>query len=226
MELKELIEKCIHINGPICLVGAGGKTSLMYHIADAAAKRGKKVLVTTTTHIFLPEKNYAQSIEEARLLWEKGEYAVIGRGEKEKLTFPTDQLYHALREEADVILIEADGSKGMPCKVPASHEPVILPDCQLVIGLLGMSALEKSCKDVCFRYDTDGQWLEDAILDENTAVRLLTSEKGTRKSVGDREYIVVLNQCDRDVILEKARRISRELSLQYQIQAVCSSLKS
>ena len=35
---------------------------------------------------------------------------------------------------ADIVLIEADGAKRNPCKVPASHEPVIVAASDIVIS--------------------------------------------------------------------------------------------
>ena len=39
----------------LSFVGAGGKSSLIEAMADLGTKQEKKVLVTTTTHIFRPE---------------------------------------------------------------------------------------------------------------------------------------------------------------------------
>ncbi len=42
----------------ICAVGAGGKTSLLHRLAEEYRARGRKVLLTTTTKMYLP-KEYA-----------------------------------------------------------------------------------------------------------------------------------------------------------------------
>ena len=39
------------------------------------------------------------------------------------------------------MLIEADGAKCLPLKVPAEHEPVILPETTHVLSLYGMDAV-------------------------------------------------------------------------------------
>ena len=39
----------------ISYVGAGGKTGSIYQDAAAFAGEGKKVLITTTTHMYVPE---------------------------------------------------------------------------------------------------------------------------------------------------------------------------
>ena len=40
-------------------------------------------------------------------------------------------------ELSDLVLVEADGSKRLPCKVPADHEPVLLPESDIVVAVLG-----------------------------------------------------------------------------------------
>ena len=79
-------------------------------------------------------------------------YAVVGKacggGKLESL--PEQELVEYM-QDADIVLIEADGAKGMPCKVPAEHEPVIWETSDIVIGVMGMSALGKPLQEVCFR---------------------------------------------------------------------------
>ena len=45
----------------ITIVGAGGKTSLMYS-ASSLLRKDYKVLVTTTTHIYIPDKSIYDEI--------------------------------------------------------------------------------------------------------------------------------------------------------------------
>ena len=40
----------------ISFTGGGGKTSSMYHLAGELHRSGMSVIITTTTHIFPPEK--------------------------------------------------------------------------------------------------------------------------------------------------------------------------
>ena len=41
--------------GVTALVGAGGKTTAMLTLAEELSKAGRRVIVTTTTHIFPPD---------------------------------------------------------------------------------------------------------------------------------------------------------------------------
>ena len=138
----------------ICLVGGGGKTTVMYELAAMWAACGRKVLVLTSTHILRPvDGSFAADVPAVQDLWQQGRYAVIGTPEAAtgKLTAQPQFLYEAMQPQADVILCEADGSRHHPCKVPAAHEPVLLPDSDIVLAVAGMDALGHSLAQACQR---------------------------------------------------------------------------
>lgn len=186
----------------ICLVGGGGKTTVMYELAAAWAACGRKVLVLTSTHILCPaDGSFAADAAAVHNLWQQRRYAVIGTPELStgKLTAPPQDLYEALQLQADVILCEADGSRHHPCKVPAAHEPVLLPDCDIVLAVAGMDTLGRSLVQACQRPQLAAELLgcgAEKILDAQMLASLLLSEQGARKNVGTRTYYIVLNKCD------------------------------
>lgn len=186
----------------ICLVGGGGKTTVMYELAVAWAACGRKVLVLTSTHILCPaDGSFAADVPAVQNLWQQGRYAVIGTPEfaTGKLTLPPQSVYEALQLQADVILCEADGSRHHPCKVPAEYEPVLLPDSDIVLAVAGMDALGNSLQQVCQRQQLAAELLgcgAEKILDAQMLTVLLLSEQGARKNVGARAYYIVLNKCD------------------------------
>ena len=186
----------------ICLVGGGGKTTVMYELAAAWAACGRKVLVLTSTHILQPaDGSFAADAAAVHNLWQQGRYAVIGTPELStgKLTAPPQDLYEALHLQADVILCEADGSRHHPCKAPAEYEPVLLPDCDMVLAVAGMDALGNSLQQACQRPQPAAALLgcgAEKILDAQMLTVLLLSEQGARKNVGARTYYIVLNKCD------------------------------
>lgn len=186
----------------ICLVGGGGKTTVMYELAAAWAACGRKVLVLTSTHILCPaDGSFAADVPAVKNLWQQGSYAVIGTPElaTSKLTAPPQDLYEALKLQADVILCEADGSRHHPCKVPAEYEPVLLPDSDIVLAVAGMDALGRPLAQACQRPQPAAALLGcslDSVIDEQMLAALLLSEQGSRKNVGTRTYYIVLNKCD------------------------------
>lgn len=186
----------------ICLVGGGGKTTVMYELAAAWADCGRKVLVLTSTHILQPaDGSFAADAAAVHNLWQQRRYAVIGTPELStgKLTAPPQSVYEALKLQADVILCEADGSRHHPCKVPAEHEPVLLPDSDIVLAVAGMDALCRPLAQACQRPQPAAALLgcsAEKILDAQMLTVLLLSEQGARKNVGTRTYYIVLNKCD------------------------------
>lgn len=186
----------------ICLVGGGGKTTVMYELAAAWAACGRKVLVLTSTHILQPaDGSFAADAAAVHNLWQQRRYAVIGTPEAAtgKLTAPPQGLYNELQLQADVILCEADGSRHHPCKAPAAHEPVLLPDSDIVLAVVGMDALGCPLAQACQRPQLAAAFLGcslDSVIDEQMLAALLLSEQGARKNVGARAYYIVLNKCD------------------------------
>lgn len=186
----------------ICLVGGGGKTTVMYELAAAWAACGRKVLVLTSTHILQPaDGSFAADAAAVHNLWQQGRYAVIGTPEfaSGKLTLPPQSVYEALKLQADVILCEADGSRHHPCKMPAEYEPVLLPDSDIVLAVAGMDALGHSLAQACQRSQLAAELLgcsAEKIIDAQMLAALLLSEQGARKNVGTRAYYIVLNKCD------------------------------
>ena len=150
----------------IALVGGGGKTTLMYFLGDTYAKQNIPTLITTTTHIRMPEDgSYVATMEAACRRWEAQRYAVVGvpdQGEKLK-ALPETEL-HAYQKRAKQILVEADGAKMRPCKVPAEHEPVIPKECDIVIAVAGLDVLGETIEAGCFRSRQVAAFLQKPLL--------------------------------------------------------------
>ena len=90
---------------------------------------------------------------------------------------------------------------------------MILPQCDTVLAVMGLSAIGQPLKNVAFRLPEVMKLLgveEDHIFTEEDAARILSSSFGSRKAVGDRKFCVILNQCD-----DGPRRRSANLIAQY-----------
>ena len=138
----------------ICVVGSGGKTTLIKKLAKQYIKENKTVFVTTTTHMFIEEDTLLTDDADTIIhqLQEKG-YAMAGIEEGEKIKALSRQTYEAVCAFADVVLVEADGSKQLPLKYPNTTEPVIPENTDEIIVVCGLNAMGKQAKDVCHRLE-------------------------------------------------------------------------
>ena len=134
------------------MVGAGGKTTLVYRLAAEAQAAGLRVLVTTTTHMgtlaeattgpVLVEAESAIEADLARALATGGRATVLGRRVRpDKLEGLAPERVDALAATADLVLVEADGARGRSLKVPAAHEPVIPASTTVVIVVAALDVL-------------------------------------------------------------------------------------
>ncbi|MEO3990547.1 selenium cofactor biosynthesis protein YqeC [Pseudocitrobacter cyperus] len=130
----------------ISVVGAGGKTSTIFWLANLFRAGGRRVLITTTTNMFLPDVSYPrlfcrepgalpphilmQPIQACFASWKAVEGKVRGFS-----SVAIDRL--ATRPECDIILVEADGAHGLPLKAPDVHEPCIPQSSRCVIAVMG-----------------------------------------------------------------------------------------
>ena len=136
----------------VAVVGSGGKTTLVKRLADRYRTEGKTVLVTTTTHMFIEEDTLLTDDAEViiRHLEERG-MVMAGVPEGIKIKALSPQTFEAVAAVADVVLVEADGSKRMPLKFPNATEPVIPPGVGEIIVVWGPQGLGKSAREVCHR---------------------------------------------------------------------------
>lgn len=213
--LSAFLDHILDTSAVIALVGAGGKTTLLYALADRAAASGRRALATTTTHIWKPKDgSFCRTWSECEDHWSAGRRAVRGEERGTGKLGPLDPADFRKSLAADCLLVEADGAKGLPCKVPAAHEPVIPAEAGLVVALAGLSALGKPLGEVCFRSELAagllGCGMDHRLTPADLAV-LLLSPQGGRKSVGTRAFLPLLTQMSRApdgaraVLLELAR---------------------
>lgn len=212
----------------ICLVGAGGKTSAMFRLAQELSAEGKKVLVTTTTEISFPDSEQYDKIiitdsalPDMFISIESGSITVCGRAvSSEGKLLGVDQGFLDvlfLKGIFDYIIVEGDGSKKRPIKAPAGHEPVIPSLTTKVLGLIGLDSIGKKVfTEYVHRQEIFCSILgcsEGDIIDADLISRLIVHEEGLFKAVPPQaERYVVLNKADEEnerlAALEIIQRIS------------------
>ena len=136
----------------IAVVGAGGKTTLIKKLAKQYREQGKKVFVTTSTHMFRETDTLLSDEPEMilRRLEETG-YVMAGVQEQGKIRALSAKTYEKVCEKADVVLIEADGARHMPLKFPSKEEPVIYDNVDEILVVCGLHALGCPARDVVHR---------------------------------------------------------------------------
>lgn len=138
----------------IAVVGSGGKTTRIHMLCDQYVSQGKKVLITTTTHMLAEKETiFADSLDEIKSQLDETGWCMAGSHipESSKMGPLPEPLFRAAAKIADVVLVEADGSRGLPVKYPASYEPVIPAQTDEIHVVVGLSALEKTCGEAAHR---------------------------------------------------------------------------
>jgi molybdenum cofactor cytidylyltransferase len=155
MKLQKAFD--IHPGDVVSLVGAGGKTSTLIALGHELAEAGLRVVATTTTRIGVDQLDlmpYATLLDEGlgHLSLALGEnrfvflYSQV-RGSK-VIGVDVDYISRLLDSvDSDVLLIEADGSRGLPLKAPKAHEPVIPHETTLAIPVASLAVLGQPLDD-------------------------------------------------------------------------------
>lgn len=216
----------------IAVVGGGGKTSLIFRLTRELVSLGKKVIVTTTTHMaWEPKRPFAKdgALAEIQKNLEQFGYTLAAAydEEKQKLSALPQEVLAGLGELCDVVLIEADGAKRLPLKVPEEWEPVIPSCADLVISVVGLDCLGKPIREVSHRMERTAEFLRkglDAPVTEADVSRIASSICGLYKGVGDRTYRVYLNKTDVLPSIRPAQEIAKALEKQDTVAAYGSLL--
>ena len=136
--------------GVTAVVGSGGKTSLIEQLAQELQSRGS-VLICTTTKMWRPAADAAlcRTKEETIAALKSGKITYVGEvNEQNKLIPPAFDGWWLL---ADFVLVEADGSAGLPLKAHAEWEPVLPPACRKTVCVVGASGIGKPIETVAHR---------------------------------------------------------------------------
>jgi probable selenium-dependent hydroxylase accessory protein YqeC len=197
----------------LSIMGSGGKTTLLRHLARDAEG---DVILTTTTHMAPPGHPQDppflafQTLERFRVDWERlpaPRRILTGR-----FAEGDSKLRGLLPEEVDglaempglaLLAVEVDGSRTLPAKAHASHEPVFFPRSTVGVSVLGMQALGR-----CVR---EGEVHRPALMIQRFGWR-----SGHRLVLEDLEriagaYLALLPPGRRILVLSQARSVSEDL---------------
>jgi molybdenum cofactor cytidylyltransferase len=197
----------------VALVGAGGKTGSLFRLAQELRSAERTVIATTTTHMFPPPDEagwpvLVDSDASARTAAAAQAVAAQGRAFVATELRPDGRLQgiapqevDALAALADVVLVEADGARGLWLKAPAAHEPVIPPAATLIVPIAGLQALGRPLdEEVVHRPERVAALLDldpGATIDEEMLAALfLHSDGALRGAPASARVVAFCNQAD------------------------------
>ncbi|MDP2660495.1 MAG: selenium cofactor biosynthesis protein YqeC [Dehalococcoidia bacterium] len=207
----------------ISLVGAGGKTTLMYALAKEMPRDGRLAVTTTTTKILPPSEGESDLLlldQEENLLYRvaecRGHHRSVTAAQRSldsgKLEGVSPEFVDrlALLGGFSGIIVEADGAARCSLKAPNATEPVIPESTTVVIAVAGME--EFGCPldyDHVFRAEIAADLLGvplGSVMGAEEIAKLITHSRGIAKGTPSHARIVpLLNQVDLDGDLSDAR---------------------
>lgn len=225
MTIKEALN--IKHKDIVSLIGAGGKTTIMFSLGKELSCEGKKVITTTTTKIYppLPEESSLlllgseeEILKEFRTKTEKDITVAIEKLDNGKLRGISPDFVEVLShmEEIDCIIVEADGSQGRPLKAPSLYEPVI-PSCStLVVTVIGVEAVGSSLDEGhVFRWQIFSQLTGlchgDRLDARSIAVSLFHKDGLLRDCPKTARVVPFINKVDGQREREKAKGLADEI---------------
>ena len=155
----------------IAVCGAGGKTTYVFKKAEQYKNENLSVCITTTTKMWLTDNAY--NIDELKKI-EKGKIYIVANKDEHHLLPLFDYQYKHLCDIFDVIIIEADGSRMCPLKIPnLEKEPVITENVNEIVVVYGKNSIGRKLGIVCHRYNEFKNEVKDRIdkkIDDDTLV--------------------------------------------------------
>ena len=211
----------------ISLVGAGGKTTLLYALGRELSALGSGVILTSTTKILEPapspfllqfisnelgaikkwlteNSNSHQPLLIARKRLPNGKLEGI-------LPEWTEEIFSI--DGVSTIVNEADGSAGRPLKAPREGEPVIPKNTTLLVPLIGIDGM--GCpldEEKVFRSAIASRLLNLPIgstITEDAIVRLVM--EWIKNGPSGARIVPLINKVDIPGGLEKAQKLARYL---------------
>lgn len=205
----------------ITVTGSGGKTTIISELADQLLETGKKIVITTTTQIYLPESNNAITIlngtilEQINLQHQGIVFAAKSIDSNNKLQGFTKEEVSMIHNNPniDFIIIEGDGSKRLPIKGYAFYEPVVPDTTDILISVIGLNAIGKTANDKSVhridKFEKITGKSNGSTIEKEDIVKLILSPEGYFKCRGKKNYLI-LNQVN-DNIYHVANAIKDEL---------------
>jgi len=216
----------VKLVGPLprlAIVGAGGKSSLLFRLARVYGQ----ALLTNSAHLSIEQTLLADTCLTITAPFEVPAAAPAGvtlltgpaaaRGRALGLDDACLERVWALAERLKLpLLVEADGSRCLPLKAPAPHEPPIPPWIESVVVAAGLSGLGRSLdSSIVYRPEEfarlSGLGVGDPVTSQALARVLLHPQGGIKNIPPTARRLALLNQADEPALREQAAGLARLL---------------
>lgn len=214
MSLTQLLE--LKTKDIISCVGSGGKTSLIYALANEL--RRDKVLVTTTTKMFKPtykDVDYLLHKDEIKgYVYSNGiTYLYDGINDENK-TYCSEKTVNSVINNFDFTIIESDGSKKKLLKAWRDGEPVVIKRTTKTVGVIPIQALGMEINNENIHrfelFENIFNFKNDRYVDVGHLTKIIFHENGLFKdALGER--ILFINGIDGEMELQMAQKLLKEI---------------
>jgi len=192
----------------ISLIGSGGKTSISFYLGQFFSKKGERVVLTTTTRVFpfskekiplILEENREKRAEKVKELMKNQFLIQVGKDQEQEkvIGIEPETVEDLFISGANRVIVEADGSRGLPFKFPGDYEPVLPKPSGLVILVVGAWALGKKFSDDVFHRPELAReylgWKEGDLIEGEQIVELLLHKNSYLPRLKGEKIWVVLN---------------------------------
>ncbi len=185
----------------VSIVGGGGKSALLFGLGQQLPGR---TILTTTTRIFASQT--ARATQTCRM--DTPEFQTVIQSSDENLLVigeVTGERASGVGVDVpgtllatpgvDFVIVEADGSRMLPAKAPAEHEPVVPAETTLLVAVAGIDALSGPIAQTCHRPERVATLLGIDVrdsLDPASLARLLCDAGAGLKNVPPGARVVLL----------------------------------
>ncbi len=193
----------------------------MFALAEALPGR---VVLTTTTRIFAAQRRQAaescslddRDWEERLDTFESSMLVVAGVEGDRAVGVPPELPYQLLgRPGVDWVVVEADGSRMLPVKAPAAHEPVVPVETTLLIPVVGIDALSGPIAEVAHRPELvsaiNGLAPDQTLTPDALAILLTSQQGGLKDAPPGARVVVLINKVESATQLALANAVARDV---------------
>ena len=225
---RVLLDVLSAARGVVCAVGAGGKKSTLYRLAEAHRAVGSARVAYTATVMVAPPpaslfgapligqgedlaQQLSHALAERRLVACAGPSSKPGRLGGLAPEWVAD--LHA-RHGLTATLVKADGARMRLIKAPAEGEPVLPPGTATVLPVVSARAIGRTLDFATAHRPDRVARITSAAPGEPLApihlARLLAAEDGALHRAGDATVVPIINMVDDPEILLAARETARQ----------------